>query len=295
MKNISINRREMLRNATLLGGASVLGVFSGVPLLFAADDKPAKDVVAELGWQIGPQIYSFNKFPFDEAIKKVKATGSTSFELYSGQQISKDRRVSVGPGLKGDDFKIFQDLIKETGCKPHAMGVCPADRAHFEFAVKIGISVLNVEPAFNKIAEVNKLAEEYKIKVGLHNHPKPSIYWDPEIVLAQLKDSGNWLGACCDTGHWLRSGLDPLESVKKFKGRIMSFHIKDLVKKNNNFTFVPLGKGDCKITEILQEVAAQKVKAPFSIEYEAEWYNNVQPITESVTFFRETANNLITK
>ncbi|MDR1485424.1 MAG: sugar phosphate isomerase/epimerase [Planctomycetaceae bacterium] len=294
MKNI-INRREMLHTAAFVGGASALGVWGGTSSLFAAEDKPVKDAVAKLGWQIGPQIYSFNRFPFDVAIKKVKETGSTSFELYSGQPLSKDNRVQVGPKLKDDNFKIFQDLINETGCKPHSMGVCPADRAHFEFAVKIGIRVLNVEPAFSKIAEVNKLAEEYKIRVGLHNHPKPSIYWDPEIVLEQLKDSGEWLGACCDTGHWLRSGLDPLESVKKFKGRIVSFHIKDLVKQGNHFTFVPLGKGDCKIAEILREVADQKVKGPFSIEYEQDWNNNVKPITESVNFFRETADKLASK
>ncbi|MDR2169181.1 MAG: sugar phosphate isomerase/epimerase [Planctomycetaceae bacterium] len=292
MKNITINRREMLRNAAFLGGLPVLSVLGGVPFVFA-EDKPAQDAVKKLGWAIGPQIYSFNRFPFDEAIKKVKETGSTSFELYSGQRLSKNKPVNVGPNLKGDDLKFFNDLLAETGCKPHAMGVCPADKAHFEFAVKIGISVLNVEPSFKDIPNVNKLAEEYKIKVGLHNHPKASIYWDPEIVLNQLKDSGELVGACCDTGHWLRSGLDPLESVKKFKGRIVSFHIKDLQKQGNNFVFVPLGKGDCKIVEILSEVAAQKVKCPFSIEYEAEWNNNVKPVTESVSFFRETAAKLI--
>ncbi|MDR1054229.1 MAG: sugar phosphate isomerase/epimerase [Planctomycetaceae bacterium] len=295
MKNTSINRREVLRNAALLGSVSVIGALGCERLIFGAEDKPVQDAVAKLGWQIGPQIYSFNRFPFDVAIKKVKETGSTSFELYSGQPLRKDneRRVAVGPNLAGDDFKFFKDLIEETGCKPHAMGVCPADKAHFEFAAKIGLTVLNVEPKFDKIPEVNKLAEEFKIKVGLHNHPKPSIYWDPDIVLEQLKDSGDRIGACCDTGHWLRSGLDPLECVKKFGNRIVSFHIKDLSKKNNNFVFVPLGAGDCKIAEILREVAKLKVKIPFSIEYEAEWDNNVKPITESVAFFRKASSDLV--
>jgi sugar phosphate isomerase/epimerase len=286
----------MLRNTAILGSISALSFLCENPFVFAAENKAVQnDAVTKLGWQIGPQIYSFNRFPFDIAIKKVKETGSTSFELYSGQRLSQDKNVKVGPDLKGGDFKFFQDLLEETGCKPHAMGVCPADRKHFEFAVKIGIGVLNLEPAFNKIPEVNKLAEEYKIKVGLHNHPKASIYWDPDIVLNQLKESGDQIGACCDTGHWLRSGLDPLECVKKFKGRIVSFHIKDLAKEGNNFKFVPLGKGDCKITEILKEIASEKVKCPFSVEYEAEWDNNVKPVTECVKFFRETAEKIITQ
>ncbi|MDR1925028.1 MAG: sugar phosphate isomerase/epimerase [Planctomycetaceae bacterium] len=290
----TINRREWLRNATLLGGLSVVGVLSCTVPVNAKDKKRAADGATKLGWTIGPHIYSFNRFPFEEAIKKVKETGATHFELFPGQRLSKEKGVGIGPGLKGDDFKIFSDLLAESGCKPHALGVCNADRAHFEFAAKVGFSVLNSEPRFDKIAEVNKLAEEFKIKVGLHNHPKASIYWDPNIVLEHLKDCGEFVGACCDTGHWQRSGLDPLECVKKLKGKVISFHIKDLIKEKGNKD-TPLGTGDCKIAEILKEIAEQKVHCPFSIEYEADWNNNVGQVTESVKFFRETADKLAAK
>ncbi|MDR3233651.1 MAG: TIM barrel protein [Planctomycetaceae bacterium] len=253
---------------------------------------------AKLGWKIGPQIYSFNKFPFDEAVKKVQACNVNSFELYSGQKLSKDINVAVGPALlkpeNKDALKRFKDLLAETGTHIHAIGVCPADRAHFDFAAAFGLSVLNAEPGFDKIAEVSKLADEYKIRVGLHNHPKPSIYWNPDIVLEHLKDASSRVGACCDTGHWLRSGLCPIESLKKLKGKVVSFHIKDL-KKTGEGKYdadCPLGQGEVGIAALLKEAAAQKIHAPFSIEFEAAWNNNVPQVAESVQYFESIAKEL---
>ncbi|MDR0608693.1 MAG: sugar phosphate isomerase/epimerase [Planctomycetaceae bacterium] len=291
-------RRELLRNTALFSGAALLGsqILPSVSAQsedpFEAPDNPIYAVI--LGWKIGPQIYSFNRFPFDEAIQKVRACDVASFELYSGQKLSKKIDVRVGPDLlkpaNKDAFKRFRELLAENECVPHAMGVCPGNREHFEFAATVGISVLNCEPGFDKLAEVNKLAEEYRISVGLHNHPKPSIYWDPQIVLDHLKDCSTRIGACCDTGHWYRSGLDPLECVQKFKGRIVSFHIKDLNEQKRD---IPLGKGVCKIAEILQECAVQRVNAPFSIEYESDWDNNQPLVAEGVRFFRQTAKKIV--
>jgi sugar phosphate isomerase/epimerase len=285
----------MLRNTAMLSGAALLGsqMLTSAP---AQEENPNQNQIYAviLGWKIGPQIYSFNRFPFDEAIKKVQACGVASFELFSGQKLSKDSNVKIGPDLlkpeNKDAFKKFRELLAENECVPHAMGVCPGNREHFDFAAAVGISVLNCEPGFDQLANVNKLAEEYRINVGLHNHPKSSIYWDPQIVLDHLKDCSTRLGACCDTGHWYRSGLDPLECVRKFKGRIVSFHIKDLNEQKRD---VPLGQGVCKIGDILKECAAQQVNAPFSIEYESDWDNNQPFVAEGVRFFRKTAKTIV--
>lgn len=287
-------RRDMLKSAAALGTAAFFGTQLTSGTVSAQENSSSYDpntiFSSLLGWRIGPQIYSFNRFPFDEAIKKVKQTGAMSFELYSGQRLTKDGDVKVGPGMSKDNIKRFKELCAEAGCVPHAMGVCGADRAHADFASAIGISNINVEPGFDRLPEVNKIAEEYNLNIGLHNHPKPSIYWDPNLVAEKLKDCGPRVGACCDTGHWLRSGLDPLECIKILKGRIFSFHIKDLNKDKRD---IPLGKGECKIEEILREVAAQGVRAPFSIEYESDWDNNVGFVTEGIKFFNETAKKIV--
>ena len=294
-----ITRREMLRGSLALGGAALFA-----PHLFAAVAVPEdRKFTEQLGWKIGPQIYSFNRFPFDEAIKLVAACGATSFEQYTGQKISRDININVGPDLlkpeNKDALKKVKDLLAEAGCKMHAVGVCGSGKADFDFAAEFEIPLLNTEPDFDKnpgvIAEVSKRAEEYKINVGLHNHPKPSRYWDPDVVLVQLKDASPRVGACCDTGHWLRSGLNPLECIKKLKGHITGFHIKDLKKSGNGYDAnCVMGQGEVGIAEILKEVATYNIKdLPFSIEFEADWDKNQPSVAECVKFFDATAKQIV--
>jgi len=293
-----LSRREMLRRSVAVSSAVVLGQSILSPVS-AADDADA--ALAKLGWKIGPQIYSFRLFPFDEAVKKVKECKAASFELYGSQPITKGSEIKIGPGLlkpeNADAFKLFKDLLAENGVKPHSMGVCPASREYFDFAAACGFNVLNVEPKFEILPEVSKLAEEYKFYIGLHNHPKPSIYWDPDVVLAQLKDASPRIGSCADTGHWLRSGLVPVECIRKLKGRIHSFHIKDLKKtEKGNYSGgdVPLGQGEVGIADILKEIATQKTAQaiPFSIEFEAHWDSNQPLIAEGIEFFKKTAKEI---
>ena len=288
-----ISRRDMFR-AGIVAGAAMIGLDANANpaenFQCAADSRSDLIYPEILGWKIGPQIYSFNRFPFDEAVKLVAKCGVKSFELFSGQRLSKDSDEAVGPGMSKAAFKRFRELLIESNVVPHAMGVCAADRAHFEFAAQCGFSVINVEPEYEALPEVDKLAQEYGINVGLHNHPIDSRYWDPDVVLKCLADCSTRIGACCDTGHWFRSGLDPLECVKKFNGRISSFHIKDLTAEKVD---IPLGNGVCKIADILVVCAEQNLRATFSIEYESEWDNNQPLVAECVRFFNETAKKII--
>ena len=62
------------------------------------------------------------------------------------------------------------------------------------------------------------------------------------------KDRSKRIGACADTGHWLRSGLNPLECLKKLEGRIISLHFKDLNEKGPSAHDVPWETGVCNVT-----------------------------------------------
>ncbi len=289
-------RRDMLRGTALLAGAAVFGSASA----FTQEERRPRDrgpwqnaiYARMLNWRIGPQFFSFNRFSFEESIQKCKATGARSFEIFQGQRLFKDKDGGIGVGISKENMKLVKAMIAEAGVVPHAMGVCGAGRGDFDFAAELGMTCINSEPGFNQLEEISNLADEYKISVGLHNHPKDSIYWNPDTVLEQLKNCGSRIGACCDTGHWLRSGLDPLECVKKLRGKIVSFHIKDL---DNGHRDVPLGKGECKIADILKELADARFQGNFSIEYESDWDNNVPQITEGVQFFNAVAKEIVTE
>ena len=141
----------------------------------------------------------------------------------------------------------------------------------FEFAKDMGIETLVSEPDEDAFDTLDKLCEEYGINVAIHDHPKPSHYWNPDTVLKVCQGRSKRIGACADTGHWVRSGLNPIECLKKLEGRIICFHFKDLNKLGPDAHDVPWGTGVCDVKGMLAEIHRQKLKAVFSIEYEYNW------------------------
>jgi sugar phosphate isomerase/epimerase len=146
------------------------------------------------------------------------------------------------------------------------------------------------EAAFNAL---DKLCEEFGINVAIHNHPQPSHYWNPDTILKVCQGRGKRIGACADTGHWARSGLKPLECLKKLEGRLISFHFKDIDKAERKGHDLPWGQGICDAKAMLVEIRRQGlVKPVFSIEYEYNWGKAMPELQECVKFFNKTAAEL---
>jgi sugar phosphate isomerase/epimerase len=154
----------------------------------------------------------------------------------------------------------------------------------------MGIETLVSEPKFDAFDAIDKLCEEYKINVALHDHPKPSPYWNPDTVLKVCKDHSKRIGACCDTGHWMRSDLNPVECLRKLEGRIISFHVKDLNEFGPKAHDVPWGTGRGDIKGILTEVKRQGIKPVFSMEYEHRF--TMPELAECVAYFDKVAAEL---
>src|SRR3546814_2867583 len=94
------------------------------------------------------------------------------------------------------------------------------------------------------------------------------------------------MGACADIGHWVRSGLDPIECLQLLEGRVISFHIKDMNKFGVRSAHdVPWGTGYSNIPAVMREMKKQGFKGVYSIEYEHHWENNVPEIQESLKYF----------
>ena len=244
-----------------------------------------------LGWKLGCQVYSFNRYTFDEAVKKNVQTGCRFFEAYPGQKLTA-AGGNVGPDMSKEDKKLFRTILADNGCGCTTFGVADASRKTFEFCAEMKIGVINAEPKQDRLPEIDKLCEEFNIKVALHNHPTPSIYWDYKTVLEAIKDCSPMIGACVDTGHYMRSGINPLDAIKSLKGRIIGFHFKDLNGYENAHD-VPWGTGKADVAALLKEVADQKFQGCFSAEYEHNWENSVPDITESIKFFDNVAKEIL--
>ena len=246
------------------------------------------------GWKLGAQSYTFRLFTFAEALKKIDSCGLKYVEAFPGQKI--------GGGIEGTmDFKMdaakrgqVKALLKKNGITMTAFGVVNGkDKAEweqiFEFAKAMGILNIDTEPKSEQFEYIIPLAEKYKINVALHNHPKPSKYWSPDTVLTYAAKS-KFIGSCSDIGHWVRSGLDPVECLKKLEGHVMGMHFKDVVKDtpDGKYHDVVWGKGDSKVNDVIAEMKRQKFKGPISVEYEYHWENNGPEVAESAKYFRST-------
>jgi sugar phosphate isomerase/epimerase len=136
------------------------------------------------------------------------------------------------------------------------------------------------------------------MKVAIHNHPKrekdPAYkVWDPDYVMSLLKDRDPSIGACADTGHWVRSGLDPTACLKRLEGRILTVHLKDVEEWGKpESRDVPLGTGKAKYEEVLAELLRQKFRGVASVEYEHDSEKLLDDVAACTRFVEETAGKL---
>ncbi|MET6996678.1 sugar phosphate isomerase/epimerase family protein [Chitinophaga defluvii] len=257
-----------------------------------AQGKPNK-----LGWKLGAQAYTFNRFTLAQALDKMDSCGIHFVECYPGQ--------TIGGGIEGKmDYNMdaakraqVKALLKEKNKELVAFGVVVPNTAEewtavFEFAKAMDIKVITSEPHTQDLDLVSSLCDKYKIKVAFHDHPRPSHYWHPDSVLNAIKGRSKYMGACADIGHWVRSGLDPVECLKKLNGHVFSLHFKDLNEKSPDAHDVIWGTGISNIPGVMAELKRQKFKGLFSTEYEHHWENSVPEVKASAAYWYEQVSKL---
>jgi len=262
---------------------------------------PATSAADQLGWQLAVHSYTFRKFSIDDAIAKTAALGVHYMSISGSVNFVGTNSVPT-TSLSEADQQALLDKLKAAGISPKFvnMGVVqlPPDEAKcrkvFEFAKKFGIDTLVAEPPTASLDIVEKLCKEYNIKVAIHDHPKGhSIYWNPEAVLAAIKGRTPLMGACADVGHWMRSGLDPVECLKKLDGHIICLHFKDLNEADPKAHDVPWGTGIGQTKALMAELKRQHFHGAFCVEYEYNWENSQPEIAQSVKFFNATCDELV--
>lgn len=248
-----------------------------------------------LDWKLGAQAYTFKNFTFSEALDKIKTIGLQYVEAYPGQKIGGNIEGTMHYEMDSVTREKVKEMLENKGIKLIAYGVVSGKdeedwKKLLSFARDMGIKVITSEPDPKDLDMINQLAGKYEVKIALHNHPKPSTYWHPDTVLESLQGREN-IKACADVGHWVRSGLNPVENLLKLEGHIASLHFKDLNEKTRNAHDVPWGTGISDVEAMLEELKRQNFEGIFSVEYEHNWDNSVPEIIKSVEYFKEVANS----
>jgi sugar phosphate isomerase/epimerase len=272
-----------------------------VPVLcfagLTASSTPIPESCLTGGIAIGCQAWTFNHFSVMEAIDKTAEAGGKVIEFYPGQKFSTEQ-----PDLKFDHnasdemIAAVKARLKKDGIRAVNYGVVdiPKDEAAarkvFEFAKTFDLYGITTE-SVGSIDTIEKLVKEYDIRVGFHDHPRqpnnPDYkMWDPNYVLSVVKDRDSRIGSCADVGHWVRSGLNPIDCLKILEGRIISTHLKDLNEKSPEAHDVPYGTGVSDIPGIIDELKRQHFAGNASIEYEYNWNNSITDVAQCIGFVR---------
>jgi sugar phosphate isomerase/epimerase len=255
------------------------------------------DATENLDWKLAIQTYTLNRFTFEESLDKIQAGGFKYVEAYPGQDFGAGIEGKTHFSMDGAKREKMKGMLDSRGLKLINYGVVKCKSAEewkqvFEFASAMGIETITAEPLYEHLNLIDQMANEYGINIAIHNHPSPSSFFHPDSVLNALNGKSDRLGACADVGHWIRSGLEPVECLKKLQGKIISLHFKDLNEKSRKAHDVVWGTGITDVENVLKELKRLNFKGVFTIEYEHNWDNNMPEVTKSAEYFNQTVKKL---
>ena len=275
------SRRRFLQLSALGLGALVSRPWG---LLAATEDASGYG-----GFQVGLQSYSLRNFSEQEALDHTRKLGLSVWEAYP-----KHVPISTVPAHIAEQKKILGDA----GVRLMSFGVVRFDgnetaaREIFDFAHAMGLSSISADPNPDQVTfdMLDKLVAEYKIPVAIHNHGPGHRYNSVNDVLAVVTDRHPLIGACVDTGHYLRSNEDPVDVIHKLGQRVFGVHLKDvrtiydneekarLMKvldkgraghlEREGKIFTILGEGELNVVGVLRQLRELNYDRNVSLEYE---------------------------
>ena len=286
----------MKTTGSLTAGLTLAGPL-GMRAAQAAPITSSTPSAEKLGWQVSCAQYTFRSFCLYETLGKLATLGISRIEPGFFLKLDKKRpKLQVNESLSAELRKELKTRLADQGIAIASFyakldGGQDAARKIFDFIKEMGATTLVGEPPAEAFDMLEKLCDEYEINLAVHNHPKApkSMYWKPENVLAVCKGRGRRIGACCDTGHWVRSGLNPVECLKKMEGRIITVHLKDVIESGNPAARdVPLGTGKANYTAVLKELRRQNFRGVLSIEYEHDSPELSKEVAQCIAFVEKT-------
>jgi sugar phosphate isomerase/epimerase len=281
---------------SLLAAVAAAGLLAVVSGQARAENKIPEDCKSG-GYFIGCQAWTWNHFTVFEAIEMTAQAGGKVIEFFPGQKLSKEEpTVSWDQNAGPETIQKVKDKLAEYHIRAVNFGVTgiskdPAEaRKLFEFAKALGLRAITTE-SVDAIDTFEPLVKEYDIMVAFHDHPKrpddPNYrMWDPNYILSVVKNRDRRIGSCADTGHWVRSGLRPVDCLKILKGHIISSHLKDLNEMGPGAHDVPFGTGVSDVPGILDELKRQGFDGNISVEYEYEMEKSMPMVAQCIGYVR---------
>jgi len=265
-------------------GSLVAAGLLAAPLRRVASAQTGGSTVA--GVRIGTQSYSFRSQPLDEAIASMQSIGLGFCELWQGHVETRDR-INAPAGADRREalrqwrltvpLETFADIRRKfdaAGVRLTAYNLSfqrdftdDEIGRGFEMAKALGVDVITASAHLSVMPRVDPIAQQYKMRVGVHNHSKVANdeFATPDDFAAAMKGASN-IAVNLDIGHFTAANFDAIDYLEKHHDRIVSLHIKD--RKRDQGDNLPFGEGDTPIVQVLRLLRDRKWDIPAQIEYE---------------------------
>ena len=282
-----LSRRDVLKLAAAGAAAATPGLRTALGANNAADPYA--------GLKMGMQSYSLRTYDFPTALKHTNELGLKYWESFP-----KHIPLSTTP----KNVAEHKALLDEAGIRLMAYGVVDFDaneseaRKKFDFAKAMGLVAFSANPRKDK-SDVRPARQAGGRVRRRHRHPQPrpgARYSKISDVADVVKDRHPKIGACVDTGHYLRSDEDPVEALERFKDRLYGVHLKDVRtiksggRRQKIFTIV--GQGDLDVVKCLRVLKRLNYQGCLSLEYEENEKNPLSDIAVSLQAIRDAAAKL---
>ena len=246
-------------------------------------------------WKLGVALYTFNPSSFESQLNKADSAGLKYVEGFTFGKSIPELKDSAVMKLSPSGIKKLKAFVEKKGLKMESIylvgGKTVNDwKKEFEIAKNFGVKYVTAEPPVHLWDSVDSLAGVYGIKLAIHNHWKgTSAYWHPDSTLAALKNHPNF-GVCADLGHMPKSGINPVEALKKLKGHIIAIHLKDIAAYNDpKLVDVVVGTGVIDFPAVFKELEAQKFNGHIIIERDRqEKPSNLPSVIQTVKYYKTT-------
>jgi sugar phosphate isomerase/epimerase len=273
------------------GGQTANVTTTDSPAVTAID--PAKD------WKFGVALWTFHTVDFPTSLEQVDSVGVKYIEPNTFHQAGPGLKDSLVGQLSAAGIDQLKAMVDKKGLKLESIYIAGDStvaswKHQFDIARQFGVKFVTAEPPITMWDSIDSLAGAYGVKVAIHEHWKGvSNYWNPDTVLLAIKGHPNF-GACADLGHWPKSGIDPVEAVKKLSGHIIGVHFKDIAAFNDpKLQDVPAGTGVVNFPAVLAELKKQNFNGHIYIERDAqEVPNNVPSVIQTVKYYNDQVGKL---
>lgn len=266
-----MDRRNFIsRSATWLTGGVVASL--GSSPLGAGGSRTAFD--------LGFQSYSLRHFrSTEEFLREARKLDVSCVEIYRGH---------LDPSSELSAVSAFRRKVEGAGLRIVAFGVEDFTSDHsanlslFRLGKALGVKNLSANPSPDAFDSLQRLVAEFDIRIAIHNHgPEDERWRRPEWILEAVRELDPRIGACVDTGHYLRAGVDPVKAIKMLGKRVLGVHLKDY---DRQFVEQIVGHGELDLEGTLQSLDDVGFEGPLSLEYESDAEN---PVPALQTAFSE--------